>query len=85
MDRRAHVESSQRVLVDVGDVSFDELEGGGREGRKVRPLDRGVVVLREGVDPDDLIPSCDQSSDEVAANEAGGAGDEDPNRSTPLI
>ena len=70
--------------VEAGEV---ELVAGEVEAAHVEPagvplLQRGVVVVGERVDPDDLVPGRLERLGEVRADEAGGAGDDVPHRST---
>src|SRR5690606_3775454 len=46
--------------------------GPAREGAGVGPLDRGVVVVGEGVDAHDVVTAVEESGADVPADEAGG-------------
>jgi hypothetical protein len=58
----------------LGDVAVDELE--------VLRQVRAVAGVRQLVEDDDLLARREQTLDEVRADEAGAAGDEDPHAAT---
>jgi hypothetical protein len=80
VDLRGEVEDRLRTFGE-----HDRFGGGRRHARDVEP-GGGRQVLpaagREVVEHRDLVPRADEGIDEVAADEAGAAGDEDSHRSS---
>jgi hypothetical protein len=69
---------NRRHQIDVEDIASNQLESAACEGvREVSGLDGGIVELVEVVDPQDLMSRGEQTVDEMRADEARGAGDED--------
>jgi hypothetical protein len=59
-----------------------EVEAANVEVRRVLLFQRRVVVVREAVDPDDVVAVREQALGEVRADEARGSGDEVSQRGT---
>src|SRR5690606_5308555 len=65
-------------LLELGAVRLDEAEPGMRErGGEILPLLRRGVERVEVVEADHPVPAREEPLDQVAADEPGGAGDED--------
>ena len=92
LDRRPHARLRGQVddLVDavlldqaldeplLADVAFDELEADeAAEVREVAPLDGGIVVRVEVVQPDDAAAPRRQALDDMGTDETRRAGDQD--------
>jgi hypothetical protein len=63
----------------LGEIGLDELEARPPAGlAQVRVLERSRIVVGEGVDAENLIPSLEKGFGEVRADEPGAARDEEP-------
>jgi len=70
----------------VGDVVLEEAEVGvGLELFQPRQLERGVVVVVEVVDADDLVAALEQDLRDVHADKSSGACDQHFHESSPRI
>ncbi len=80
----------RREMEDPVDAIEREWLGGEIEAAHVEParvlfLFRQVVVVREAVDADDVVPLLEQCVRKVRADEAGGSGDDVSHREREVI
>lgn len=79
MDDGIDPKRTQSLGVQLGGVLFDEQDAIVHQAGEVGLFERRIVIRGQRVDTDD--DAFQQRTYEVGSDEAGSAGDEDPNRS----
>jgi len=65
------------------EVVLGQVDPANLDPARVLLLQRGVVVVREAVDPDDLVAPLEELLGQLRPDESGRAGDDVPHRREP--